>query len=388
MATLRLAWRYLSYHAARSVVLVLGVALTVFLPVAVELLVDEFSAELAARAESTPLVAGAKGSRYDLVLGTLYFEGRTPTPLSMAEVEDIAEGGLALPIPVLARHRAKGFPVVGTTHDYYSFRGLVAAEGSMPLVLGDCVLGSGVAAELALGPGDTLLTDQENLYDLTQGYPLRMNVVGVLARSGTPDDRAVFCDLKTTWIVEGIGHGHQDAESQGEDQVLEREGDTKIALNASVMEFTHVTGANVDSFHFHGAPEDLPVTGVLVVPNDAKSSTLLKGRFRVSETGQLLVPTEVIGELLGFVLHIKTFFDANAVLVTLAMGLFLGVIVLLSVQVRQRELSTLSRIGCARSMIVRLFATELALVVGAGILVALGLAALAVPVLGRFVAPM
>ena len=90
--TLRLALRYLAYHRVRSGLLVLCIALVFLLPIAVNQLLDRYEASMTARAQATPLVVGARGSRYDLVLNTLYFRGRVPTPLSMAAGCSIGRG--------------------------------------------------------------------------------------------------------------------------------------------------------------------------------------------------------------------------------------------------------------------------------------------------------
>ena len=37
-----------------------------------------------------------------------------------------------------------------------------------------------------------------------------MQVVGVLEPSYTADDGAIFVDLKTAWVIQGLVHGHQD----------------------------------------------------------------------------------------------------------------------------------------------------------------------------------
>ncbi len=362
---LLLAWRYLTHHAARSVVLACGIALVVFLPLFVQGLVADFRADLGARAASTQLVCGAKGSRYDLVLSTLYFRGRTPEAIDMAEVRALAADGLARPIPILARATAQGHPVVGTDHDYYDERGLVAARGALPALLGDAALGANVAAALGLGPGDHLLSDADNLYDLTGAYPLRLNVRGVLAETGTPDDDAVFCDLRTAWVLEGLGHGHADATEVGDDRVLRRDEDG-VSLNASLHTYQEITPETAAGFHFHGEEDALPVTGVLVRPTDAKARAILKGRYRLSERAQLIDPTEVVDELLGFVVRIRRFFDANSALVGLATLLFLAVIVALSVEVRRGELETLRRIGCARGTVARMLAAEWAILIAAG----------------------
>ena len=368
-----LPWRYLTFHKGRTALLAACIALVSLLPFAVNLLVDRYSAELTDRAVRTPLVAGAPGSRYDLVLNALYFRGRVPNPTSMAEFERIADSGLAHALPVLSRQQVQEAPLVGVTPDYFDFRGLRAVQGTLPLLLGDCVLGARVAERTGLGPGGTLLSEPGNLYDLTMRYPLRMRVAGVLARADTPDDDAVFVDIKTAWVTEGIGHGHVDAAKQDESAVLQRKED-EVALNASIVEFAEITPENVDSFHFHAAPAELPLTAVLVVPYDERAQTQIKGRFSTEKGAQLLVPSEVVAEILGFVFQMKTFFDANVALVWTATVLFLTLVVLLSLRVRRREVETLRMIGCARGTVIRLLGTELAITLSIGLGVALVLA--------------
>lgn len=370
--TLRLALRYLQHNALQSGLLAACVALALLVPAAARRLVDVYGRELVARADATPLVVGAQGSRYDLVLNALYFRGRVPRPTSWAELRSIAASGLGLPVPLLARRTVSGLPLVGTSLDYFRMRGLALAEGELPAELGDAVLGAGAARALGVAAGGKVLTDQGSLYDLSLGYPLRLSVVGVLAQSGTPDDGAVFCDVKTAWVVEGIGHGHVAAEEEGTERVLARRDD-EVVLGAATVEYTEITPENAAAFHFHGEPTEFPLTAVLVEPAGERGATLLKGRYRVAEAAQALVPRDVVDELLGLVLRLKLFFDANAVLVGLSTALFLVLLVSLSIRVRRRELETLERIGIARAAMARLLATELLLVLLAG--VGLGLAA-------------
>ena len=49
-----------------------------------------------------------------------------------------------------------------------------------------------------------------------------MKVVGVLSPVATPDDEAVFVDVKTAWVIAGLAHGHDDVTAPGaESGVLE-----------------------------------------------------------------------------------------------------------------------------------------------------------------------
>ena len=75
-----LAWRYLSYHRIKTSILVCAIGLVLYRPAAVQLLVTETAEQLGARANSTPLLAGAAGGELELVLKSLYFHGQHPTP--------------------------------------------------------------------------------------------------------------------------------------------------------------------------------------------------------------------------------------------------------------------------------------------------------------------
>ena len=365
LALLHLAWAHLVHERRRSLLVTGALALTLLLPVAIQVLFARYRTGLLERADHTPLVVGAPGSRYDLVLKSLYFRGRTPAPLPYAELARARDDRLGAVVPLYVNGSAREHPILGTELEYFDLRGLALAAGTPFTRVGECVLGADVAGNLGLGPGDHLLTDQENLYDLTKGYPLKLRVAGVLDPAGTPDDGAVLVDLRTAWILAGIGHGHQDAEAQDESAVLDRDGGA-VTLGASVFEYQEITEANADSFHFHGDPGDRPLTSLLVFPSDARSSTVLKGRYRVRPGTQLLVPTKVVEELLGFVLRWKRLLDANGLFVAGAAALFLAVIVSLSVQARRGELMTLTRLGCGRGRIAALFALEVLLLVLSG----------------------
>ena len=370
-----LAWQSIRFNRLQSAILIVGLAVPLYLPLAVNGLVTRYQSGLLQRAVSTPLVAGGLGSRFDLVLHALYFRGNVPRLLRMADAEAIRATGYAAPIPLYVRYTARHAPMVGTTLDYFAFRGLRIARGEQLLELGDCVLGADTAASLKLAPGDRLMTDPENVFDIAGSYPVKLRVMGVLEPSGTPDDRAVFVDIKTAWLVEGLAHGHSDVTATNTDSsvVLNRDA-TNVTANAALVEFTEVTPQNISSFHFHGDPSQFPLSAIIPVPTDEKSATLLRGRYQGPEaTVQILAARGVVEELLGLVFRIKRFFDANAALVGVATGLFLLLVVLLSLRLRRPEMETLFRLGCARGLIAKLVAAEL-LAIGA---VSLALALLA-----------
>lgn len=368
---LHLAWRYLAYHRAKTVVLVLSIALILYVPIGLRVLVRQARAELASRAASTPLILGAKGSPLELVLKVLYAGRQDPPLMRYGEAERVAKSGLAQAIPLYIRYRAQGDPIIGTTLDYFAFRGLRIAEGRQMARLGDCVAGAEVARRRGLRPQDAVVSSAENLFDVGGAYPLKMRLTGILAPTGTPDDRVIFADLKTTWVIEGLAHGHQDlSRPEAAAGVLARKGANVIG-NASVVEYNEVTDDNIASFHFHGDPAAYPITAVIALPRDEKAATLLMGRYEgAAAAHQILRPIEVIEDLLRTVLAVEKFVVAALALVGATTLATATLVFLLSLRLRRREMETLVKLGASRGRIAALVASEIAGVVGAAAVLA------------------
>jgi putative ABC transport system permease protein len=381
---LYLGWRYLTRHRAKTVTLVGSVALILFLPIGLQVLVGEVSEQLSARAQATPLLVGARASALELVLSSLYFESAEPEATHWDEVERIRESGLADPIPLYVRFRVRDQPIVGTTLDYLDFRGLRVEDGRVMAVLGECVVGATAAQRLGVSPGDTVVSSPESVFDLAGVYPLELRVTGVLAPAHTPDDDAVFVDVKTAWVIAGLGHGHQDlAKPEADAAVLRREG-RLIRANASVVQYNTITPENVDSFHFHGSEESLPVTGVIAVPHDEKSAVLLMGRYTgADEAVQITRPAAVMENLLATVAAIQSYVEAAIGAVAVATLATAALVFSLSMRLRRREVSTLSMIGASRGSVATLLFSEVAFVLIFAALLA-GTLTLGV---GRFAAP-
>jgi putative ABC transport system permease protein len=371
---LYLAWRYLAYHRIKTLILVTSITLIVFLPVGLNVLVGQSAAELTARAEATPLLVGAKGSPLELVLNSLYFESDAPELTSYGEVSRVAETGLAEPIPLYVRFRTRDRPIVGTTLAYFEFRKLRFAAGRAMAVLGECVVGARVAASLGIGPGDAMISSPESVFDLAGVYPLRMHVVGVLAPAHTPDDLAVFVDLKTAWIIEGLGHGHQDlAAPEAAAGILSRE-ENRITANASVLQYNEITEENIDSFHFHGDLSGNPITALIAVPHSRKSGVLLRGRYQADEEpSQIVRPIAVMNDLLDTILTIQSYVVAAILIVAVATLATAALVFLLSLRLRKREIETMVKIGGSRLSVAAVLVSEVVVVLVLGVALAGGL---------------
>jgi putative ABC transport system permease protein len=368
-----LGWRYLAHHRFKSSILIASITLMLFLPAATRLLVEDSATALTSRADQTPLVLGARGSELELVLNTLYFHAESPAEIDYGALVDAQSMGFANFIPIHSKFQAQGAPIVGTSLDYFEFRALKIASGRQMGLLGECVIGANVATRLGLGPGDSIISSPETVFDIAGVYPLKMTIAGVLEAAGTADDTAVFVDVRTSWIIQGLGHGHADlARPEAGAAVLSRRDDI-VTANASLTQYAEITRENISAFHFHGSAESFPLTSIIAVPPDQKKSTLLRGRYQDNELMQLVVPGNILDDLLETVFAVQNYVILGLAILSLATIAVITLVFLLSQQLRKGEFQTLLRIGASRGYVSVLITSEIGFVFLISALLAAGL---------------
>jgi len=358
-----IAWKYLFFSKARSATLVACITLIAVLPLALEIILDESEHQLVERAQRTPLLVGARGSTLDLVMNSLYFADEVPELITLKSADEITVTDLAVAIPLYVRFQARGFPIVGTTLDYFDFRQLRLAAGTPFGLLGECVIGASVARQLGLKPGDSLLSSPETVFDLAGVYPLKMRVAGVLAPTHSADDLAVLVDVKTAWVIEGLVHGHADVARSLDNSVIIGRSESNVTANAKLMQYTEITEANIEAFHLHGNPADYPLTAAIALPHDDKAATILRGRYQNTDTPyQIVPPADVIDTLMTNIFRIRNVLDAVILFVGLATLMALVLVFALSLRLRQREIDTIFKLGCSRLTIAQLLGAEIAII--------------------------
>ena len=377
MNALFLAWAFLRVNWARSLILVLASTLIAGLPLSVNRLLDGSENDLLERARATPVILGSDGGSLDLVVGSLYFQAQPDQPLTQALVERVRATALGRPIPLNLGFRSRGTPVVGTSLAYFPFRELSFAQGNAFAFLGDAVLGANAARRLRLKLGDTLVSQPSERFDLAASTQTRLKVVGILRPSGTADDDVIFTDLKTTWVMAGIGHGHQALDAgAAADLILERSGQ-QVTANARLPLVADVSEDSLGQFHFHGDPNTFPVSAILVDPNDRKSADLLLGRYTADRDAALvaLAPIQAVERLLLTTFRLRWLFNAVSVVVGIAALLLMILLFSLSLRMRREEFRTCQRIGARRSVLIAMVLAEVGLLLGVAAVATAGLTA-------------
>ncbi|MGI9429480.1 MAG: ABC transporter permease [Bythopirellula sp.] len=360
--SLYLAWQYLRRNKWTTVVLVAALTLIFFLPAALLTVVDDAAQHLRSRAVATPLIVGSRGSPLELVLATLYFDEPTPAIMQMSELDRLKKSERDAAIPLHTAIRTRDTAIVGTSPDYFDLRNLRLDRGRSLAVLGECLVGWRAAERLDLDLGSKLPVANQKAFAL-QDAPLRLNVAGVLAPTETPDDDAIFVDLKTVWILEGWGHGHAPKAKHG---------------TAAAQEYTDITLDNEGSFHFHGDQSQFPITAIIVQPQNAKARAMLLGEYlSTKDAAQIVRPQLVMDALLTKILMVRSYVIAIVSLVSLVTLAVVALVIALSIRLRRGEITTMTKIGCSRFAIAGVLGCQVAIILACSLLAAAAMTLLA-----------
>jgi putative ABC transport system permease protein len=364
-----LALRYLRSAPGRTAVLIAGTTVAILLPLFTYRAAALLESTLLVRAERSPILIGAKGNEFDLTLSSLYFRGQVREPIKAGELARLRRRAYGLAVPLYVAHSAGRSPVVGTGIEYFEARGLRVVSGRLPALIGEVVAGAEVARRLRLTIGDEVRSDLRNLYNLAGGYPLLLEVVGLLGSTGGPDDEAFFADVKTAWALDGLFHGHQEVTREQALNPEAPEGES-LEATAALFLFQEISDSNRTSFHMHGDAGEAPLTSILVLPRDRKSHDLLLGDYALEETLQAVRPVEVVRTVLGIVLRAREGLDAFFLIVALSTAAFFVLVVSLTLRLRAREIALMRRIGSSRGAVATIVGAEIALVVAAAMVLA------------------
>jgi putative ABC transport system permease protein len=206
----------------------------------------------------------------------------------------------------------RGFRIVGTTRDLFDYVWTSASTGETrrPFTLAqgqyfekpfEAVVGSTVARTEGLQLGDQFI-GAHGFIQLPEGFAehheaFPYTVVGILAPSGSPNDRAIFCTMDSVWQVHG---GHDDEPPSGEEP-HEEEASSEvtavlIALDSPADRFQFVEYVN-DTFN---AMATIPINQIA----NLYANVLGTAKSVLLSVGYLVVVISAISILVGLYLSI------------------------------------------------------------------------------------
>ncbi len=369
--SLELAYKYVRFHSVRNVLIMLALSVVFYLPVGLDLLINNTEKELMSRAEQTDLVIGMESNPTDLTLSTLYFTGQEGIQtFGIGEKKTIDSLGFGISIPVLTNLLASGIPLVGTDLDYFKYRSLKVVEGRFFQKIGQCVIGYEAAELLYKKVGSSVITSSDNFLNLSGVYPLELQIVGILEECNCPDDDVIFTDLKSNWIAMGIGHGHEE-DAKDESGLTFSKTDSMVRYTEKVKMYQEINEKNIETFHFHGDQSHNPISAIIFWPDDEKSLAIFRGKIESGEVAlKGFVPKEVISQVMNGIFRFESIFNSISLVSLISTLVIFAMIVFLSIRIRKEQIETMLIMGSSSAKVRLILCYEIALIFVGSILFA------------------
>jgi putative ABC transport system permease protein len=162
--------------------------------------------------EGFDAVLGARGSKLQLVLNSIFHLESSPGNLPWADFQDIAQNpNVELAVPIAVGDNYHGYRLVGTTPDYFEKVEYAPGE-KFALQAGgalfdparrEAVAGDFVARKMNLKVGDTFHPFHGLIFDEKNQHSETYVVTGILKPSNTPADRVIWIPLEGIQKMKG-----------------------------------------------------------------------------------------------------------------------------------------------------------------------------------------
>ena len=369
MVVLDLALKSLRNRAFSTSLTVGSIALSVALMIGVENVRMGMRESFSNTISQTDLIVGTKGGTIQLLLYSVFGLGSPTENVSWEAYRQWAEHpAVAWTIPYSLGDSHRGFRVIGTNQDFhrhYRYRGgqeIALAEGRANVDLFDVTLGADVAAELNYALGDEIsVTHGIGEVGFLNHDHMPFTVVGVLAKTFTPVDRAIYVTLEG---MEAI-HWEGGAPPASDDEHVHEETDAATANDGHDEETDAVPA---DDEHVHEETVDISiedvevtqVTSFFVGMTSRRDVLQLQRQINDFENEPMMavIPGVALNEMWQGLGYAETGLRLVTIFVVLV-GL-LGMLVSLytSLNERRREMAILRAVGAGPNRIVSLLVLE------------------------------
>ncbi len=380
MNFLTIAWRNMADRRLASFLtglsMALGVASVVCVIVIHRIAVDQFEQD----AGGYHFIVGGTGGRLQLVMSTVYHLDRGLYPIEYRHYRAFTDGKYApyveAAIPYCLgdsySHEGTKFRVVGTTPElfekleyrrdkHYEF---AAGRNFKRENFFEGVLGSAVARQTGLKVGDFfnathgLSDDPADIHDENS-----FKVVGILAPTGTANDRAIFINMEGFYLLEGHAEAPTSANQQTSKNWLGRvasllEDFSRAEVQAPVTRDPGIplVGYDNEQNEIEPLPEQQrKVTSILVLckQDNPLFAQTVSMSVNKQDTGlQAVPPTEVVTQLLE-----RIVLPARVVLMVLTLLIVLVAVIGIMVSIyntmaqRSHDIAVMRALGASRTAV-------------------------------------
>ena len=372
----KFALKHMATRRAKLIMTALSVVITASVALLAYNISTQVSEGIVNTAAKFDIIIGPSGSATQLAMNTMFFTDKPLGTIPYSLVRELEDSGLvndAIPFSMGDSYNAA--PIVGT--DARMLEGKALKSGEMFSQALDAVVGYEVARQYGLKPGDTLITSHGLSAHGAEHAENPLTVTGVLKRTDTAYDGAVFTPVSTIWAL----HDHEDGDHEDGDEAHEEAHEGGEHDEASEDE-------DHDAHEDHDHAGEGEICAVLVRSTGFNAYTQLMSVYGENSNYLAINPNTVLREVMDNVdLSRKIVYILCAVI--LVMNLFVvSVIALLSLYDSRKEIALMRLIGISMGRINRLYLIQNALAGLAAMALALALSHLCLLAIRGFVAGM
>ena len=366
MSYWKIAWRNMQQRALASTLTGLSMALGVALMVLVLVIHEVVVGQLSNDAQGYQFIIGSgQGSKFEIVLSTVFHIGTPLYPMSYDVYKKFVEGGeyapyIDLAVPVClgdsyGNEEGPRFRVVATTPDMFDKLSYAAADDGTELhytfssgrnfkqdEFFTAVIGSVAANRTGLKVGDHFrpthgLGKAGDKHD-------EFEVVGVLAPTGTANDRALFINMEGFYLLEG--HSLAAKTPAGQEQ----------PATEQAKKVTHSPGDK---------PTPLPeaqreVTSILLRCEPLYAASIERGVNKGADrTIQAVAPVYVVDRLqASFLDPMRLILLVLTILIVVVAGISILVSIYNSMSERSHDIAVMRALGASRTAVMVIIVVE------------------------------
>ena len=149
-------------------------------------------------------IIGPRSSSLELVLYTVFHLGRPTNNITTKTINDVKQrSDISWLVPIALGDSHRGYRVIATEPNYFQHirygnnQSLTFSEGAPFTELSEATLGSDVAKKLNYSVGSEIQITHGSIESIGSKHDdFSFTVTGVLNKTGTPIDQAIFLDLK------------------------------------------------------------------------------------------------------------------------------------------------------------------------------------------------
>lgn len=231
---LNVAKRSLLYRKGTMALIIFSIALSTAILLTVEYLRIEAKQSFGKMVSGTDLIVGARTGQLNLLLYSVFQIGNPTNNISYSSYQLVAKNPqVAWTIPISLGDSHRGYRVIGTSHDYFEHfkfgknQSLSFSQGNAFSDVFDTVVGFEVAKKLQYEIGDPItLSHGLGSTSFINHDETPFKIVGVLAATGTPVDKAIFVSLQG---IEAIHHDDEHLHEHS-DEIFEPESITAFLI--------------------------------------------------------------------------------------------------------------------------------------------------------------